>query len=73
MVLTDVPQYDNLLGKETQKIIIISRILSSTFNKLKKNHVQPYRVLLHNVELEINNNNKNLAVTACPGQAYWFG
>ena len=29
-VVTDVPQYDDLLGEETQKIIDISRILSKT-------------------------------------------
>ena len=40
-VVTDVPQYDNLLGEETQKIIIISRILSTKFNKLVKTPCAP--------------------------------
>ena len=31
-MVTDILQYDDLLGEETQKIIIISRILSTKFN-----------------------------------------
>ena len=40
-VVTDVPQYNNLLGEEIQKIIIISRILSTKFNKLLKTPCAP--------------------------------
>ena len=35
-VVRDVPQYDDLLGEETQKIIIISRILSTKFHTFTK-------------------------------------
>ena len=40
-VVTDVPQYDNLLGEETQKIINISRILLSKFTMFIKTPCAP--------------------------------
>ena len=40
-VVTQVPQYDELLGEETQKIIMISRILASKFNQFVKTPCAP--------------------------------
>ena len=40
-VVTDVPQYDDLLGEETQKIINISRILLSKFTMFIKTPCAP--------------------------------
>ena len=40
-VVTHVPQYKDLLGEETQKIIIISRIIASKFNQFVKTPCAP--------------------------------
>ena len=40
-VVTDVPQYDDLLGEETQKIINISRIISTKFTTFLKTPCAP--------------------------------